>query len=145
MRIYITDRAQRLIARMMMINNCFCKFFPQNSRALQSIFKIPSICHQCDIPSLGKKQIALKKKESHNLSHHQYNNDKVAQFTLSVQNAVHQGDNITGCGTVDARKQVLQMCPGQRVWHKFVIHLHIRYTVPKKLSFWSKLAILFLM
>jgi len=27
----------------------------------------------------------------------------------------HQGDNITECGTVDARKQVLQMCPGQRV------------------------------
>ena len=24
------------------------------------------------------------------------------------------------------------MCPGQRVWHKFVIHLHIHYTVPKK-------------
>ena len=39
------------------------------------------------------------------------------QMLKNVLNAKtsDQGDNITDCGTVDARKQVLQMCPGQRV------------------------------
>ena len=37
-----------------------------------------------------------------------------------------QGDNVTGCATVDARRQILQMCPGQRVGycHHLFCHCH---------------------
>ena len=37
-----------------------------------------------------------------------------------------QGDNVTGCATVDARRQILQMCPGQRVGycHHLFYHCH---------------------
>ena len=55
-----------------------------------------------------------------------------------------QGDNVTGCATVDARRQILQMCPGQRVGycHHLLCHCNCHQQLSRSEGASSQLSLL---